>query len=265
MKFVLAVMATLALLVTGAAGAAHATSTTPVVTVSPSHGLRGGDTIHVAGSGITPSASVQVIQCNSYSNDPDENCSPTTTTSADPTGAVSLDITVASVVYQSQDIGDSVPNYCRADGCHIFLAWTDANGQPQVASSNPMEFAGAPARIHARPSSALTNNEKIRVNGSAYGAFGHRVQIVEEACYDIAQGSGCYGALPAVTTWIKPNGTFAIHYRAQRFLADGTDCASADILGSCEMTVIVLTHGQPDDSFGVSAIGQPAAQITFTS
>jgi neocarzinostatin family protein len=237
--------------------------TAPVVTVSPSHGLRGGDTVHISATGIAPSASVQVIQCDTYSTDPDENCSPTTTTAADPMGSVSLHMTVASVVYQSQDIGDSVPIYCRADGCRIFLAWTDADGVAQVASSRTLEFAGAPARIHARPSSALTNNEKIRVNGSAYGAFGHRVEVFEEACYDIAQGSGCYGALPAVTTWISPNGTFAVHYRAKRFLADGTDCTSPDILGGCEMTVVVLTHGLPDDSFGVSAFGQPAAPITF--
>jgi hypothetical protein len=57
-----------------------------------------------------------------------------------------------------------------------------------------------------------------------------------------------------VTTRIKHNGTYAVDYRARRFLADGTDCADGDILGFCEISVVVLTHGEPDDSFGVSSV-----------
>jgi hypothetical protein len=56
-----------------------------------------------------------------------------------------------------------------------------------------------------------------------------------------------------------------VHYRAQRFLSDGTDC-TGDILGFCELSVVVLgSDGNPDDSFGVAARGQPAAPLTFRS
>jgi hypothetical protein len=274
MKLVINVMATLALstatLIAGGALPVNATVATPAVAapavaVSPSHGLVGGRNVHVSGTGLTPAASVTVIECDVYIGDPEQDCFPLTTTTASSSGAVSLGVTVTAVPLRNEPFGDPTPIYCRADGCHIFLAWTDQNGETQVASSTALEFAGAPARIHTRPASDLTDGQVIHVNGSAYGAFGHKVLVLEEACYNIIQGSGCYGALPAVSTFVEPDGTFAVTYHASRFLADGTDCSDPDILGSCEMSVVVLNHGQPDDSFGVSRIGQPAAQITFAA
>lgn len=262
MKLILVAFAALTMLA-GTAVAAEATTPAPVVTVTPSHGLVAGKTVHVSGTGITASASVQVVQCDTYVGDPEQDCPTLTTTTASATGAVALKVKVASLVYRSEPFGDSTPIYCRGDDCRIFLAWTDQDGNPQSASSPALEFKGAPARIHARPATNLKDSQTIRVNGRAYGAFGHRILVLEEACYGIIQGSGCYGALPAVTSWIKPNGTFVVNYPASRYLSDGTDCASDQMLGQCEMSVIVMNHGQPDDSFGVSSIGQPAAFLTF--
>lgn len=264
MKMVLAVTAAFTL-IAGGATAVNATVAAPAVTVSPAHGLVGGRTVHVSGTGLTPAASVAVIECDVYIGDPEQDCFPLTTTTTDAGGTVSLSVAIQSVVLRSEPFGDPVPIYCRADGCHIFLAWSDQNSEPQVVASQALQFVGAPARIHARPSSNLRDGQVIHINGSAYGAVGHRVMVLEEACYNIIQGSGCYGALPAVTSWVKPDGTFSVNYHASRYLADGTDCADPEILGSCEMSVIVFSHGQPDDSFGVSRIGQPAAQITFAS
>src|SRR5581483_895969 len=191
----------------------------PTVNVSPDSHLAGGDTVHVTGTGITPAAPVQVIQCDIFDdNDSGDNCPTLTTTAADPTGGVSVDVTLGDPVYRSQDVGDAWPIYCRADHCQIFLVWPDANGVVQFVSSGDLQFSGAPAHIHAHPSRGLRNGQVIRANGSAYGAQGHKIRILEEACYRIVQGSGCYDQLPAVVMRVGSDGTFTTPYRVRRYL-----------------------------------------------
>jgi hypothetical protein len=255
----------------GAAGVAVAAqsrvgayvSTPSAVTVSPSTALAGGEVVKVAASGITPLASVQVIQCDSYDGHPEDDCSATTTTTASGTGQVKVNLTLQDPVFRSQEIGDAIPIYCRADQCRVFLAWTDASARPQDISSGPLKFKGAPATIVVSTSMNLHGRQLVGVRGTAFGANGHQVMVLEEACYAIVQGSGCYGQLPAVTSVVTDKGRYFVHYRVRQFLADGTDCNDPGILGSCELSVIVLTKGQPDNSFGFSSIGEPAAQITF--
>jgi hypothetical protein len=232
--------------------------------VTPSKGLAGGDVVKVTASGITPSASVQVIQCREPDGDPADVCAPTLTTTASAAGRVSVKLTLADPVWLSQEIGDSIPVYCRADQCHVFLQWTDPDGDQQVLSSPRLWFKGAPATITASPATDLRNRQVVDVNGTAFGAAGHKFEVLEEACYAVSQGSGCYGQLPAVHGRIGKNGRYHVRYRARRYLAGGTDCNDPNLLGLCELTVIVFTKGQPDNSFGVSAIGQPLALITFS-
>jgi hypothetical protein len=65
---------------------------------------------------------------------------------------------------------------------------------------------------------------------------------------------------------VRRKGTWKVGIRVQRFLADGTDCTDPGILGACQITARILDKaGAPDDSFGVSRIGQPGAPITFRS
>lgn len=242
---------------------AAASEAQPVVTVAPSTHLVGGDTVQVTGTGLTPSASVQVVQCDIYDiNDPYDNCPTVTTVNASGTGGVSLPLTLSDPVYRSQDIGNSVPIYCRSDICHIFLVWTDG-GVQQVASSPALKFIGSPATITADPSQNLADQQRIVVSGTAQGAQGHTIKVVEESCYSLSFGQGCSGHLPAVTSRIKRDGSYSVTYEVNRFLADGTDCNNPDNVGLCEMNVIVLTHGQPDRSFGEWDIGWPYAYLTF--
>ena len=248
--------------------AAPSADAAPGITVSRTHGLHGGDVVQVKGRGLPAATSIAVVQCNSISDNPADTpgCYPTTTVTASASGKVSVPVTLADPVYFQEEFGDPVPVYCRADVCHLFLVWTDAAGEQQVLASPVLQFVGAPARIHATPSTGLNNTQLVLVNGSAYGAAGQTVQILEEACFAIIQASGCYGQLPVVTTTVHADGTFSTHYVVQRFLSDGTDCADPDILGACELNVIVLNSaGQPDDSFGVSRIGDPAAFLTFSA
>jgi hypothetical protein len=53
--------------------------------------------------------------------DPADVCAPTLTPTASAAGRVSVMLTLADPVWLSQEIGDSIPVYCRADQCHVFL------------------------------------------------------------------------------------------------------------------------------------------------
>jgi hypothetical protein len=247
-----------------AAGRAVARPAAAPVTVVPSAGLAGGDTVLVTAAGITLAATVQVIQCNIYTGDPEQDCYPRTTVTAGSAGKVSVHVSLADPVYKAEPEGDPTPIYCRADICRIFLAWQDQDGNQQVLSSGVLRFTGSPATITASQSTGLPGHEVVHVTGTARGASWHEVKILEEACYSIVQGSGCYGQYPSVSTIVGRNGTYSVLYRVRRFLPDGTDCASPDILGFCELSVIVIgRNGQPDDSFGVSLRGQPALPLSF--
>jgi neocarzinostatin family protein len=241
------------------------TTTSGLVRATPSKGLAGGDTVQVTGTGITPLASVQVIQCNEPDGDPADVCAPTLTTTASSTGRVSVQLTLTDPVWLSQEIGDSVPVYCRADQCHVLLSWTDSQGKSQTLVSPRLYFTGAPATVTVNQSANLHGHQLVGVRGTAFGAQGHQFEVLEEACYAIVQGSGCYGALPAADGTVGSNGRYYVHYRVLQHLADGTNCSDPDILGQCELTVVIMTNGKPDDSFGVSSIGQPMVGITFRS
>ena len=248
-----------------AAAASAGSADVAPVTVVPSAGLAGGDIVHVTAGGITPAAAVQVIQCDIYAGDPEQDCFPRTTTTAGQGGSVSVDVTLVDPAYRAQPFGDPTPVYCRADICRVFLAWLDQDGNQQVLASGPLEFSGSPATTSANRSSNLRRHQLLHVSGTAYGAEGHLVRILEEACFSIIQGSGCYGQNPAVSTTVRTEGTYAVRYRVRRFLSDGTDCAdTANILGFCELSVIAYDrNGVPDDSFGVSVRGQPALALYF--
>ncbi|MFL6139211.1 MAG: neocarzinostatin apoprotein domain-containing protein [Frankiaceae bacterium] len=237
----------------------------PVVSVTPSTGLARGDTVTVDASGLPPGTAVQVTQCDTFSGDYLNDCMHGPFMTSDGAGRLSTSVTLVDPVHRSQEFGDGLPVYCRADVCRIFLSWTDAAGDLQVASSDPLEFTGAPATITASPSTDLRARQHVRVSGTAYGAEGRTVVVVEEACFDIIQGSGCYGTIVKRSGWVARDGTYALSVKATRYLADGTDCAdAANILGHCQLTARILdASGQPDESFGVSSLGDPGALLTF--
>ena len=87
------------------------------------------------------------------------------------------------------------------------------------------------------------------------------MQVFEEACFSIIQGSGCYGASLIGSAIVAADGKWTIgRMRVTRFLSDDTDCRDPGILGACEISASILdATGSPDDSFGVSRGGQPAA------
>jgi hypothetical protein len=236
----------------------------PEMTVSQVSGLSGGDTVQVSAQGLPAGAEVRVVQCDDFDYWGESNCGDTMVVTASATGSISVPVTLGDPVYRNPPAGDPTPVYCRADVCRLFLAWLDSSGEAQVLSSSLLEFTGAPATILASRSDGLPARRTVTVTGTAYGAEGRTVAVFEAACFSIVQGSGCYGELPRRTTTVRSDGTYTLRYVVRRYLADGTDCTSADILGDCRLVAVVLDEqGNPDDSFGVSRIGQPAVSLTF--
>src|SRR3954452_5983173 len=101
--------------ITATPAGADAIVTDAIVTVSPSSGLAGGDIVHVSAGGVTPLANVRVIQCDTFLDDPAEECFEPTSTNAAASGAVSPDVTLNATVFHNQEFGDPRPVYCRAD------------------------------------------------------------------------------------------------------------------------------------------------------
>jgi hypothetical protein len=239
----------------------------PSLTVTPSTGLAGGDQVAVQATGLPPGVTVRVIQCDQFNDDVELDCPDIASVVADGAGGVAATVTLADPVFRSQPFGDPVPVYCRADVCRIFLVWPDAEGPVQVLASAPLEFVGSPATITATPTTNLRRKQWVRAAGTAFGAEGRTVMVVEEACFAIVQGSGCYGTLLLGSGTVRADGTWSLRVRARRFLADGTDCTdSYNLLGECQLTARILdASGRPDDSFGVARIGDPDVSLSFRS
>ena len=237
----------------------------PAMRVSQVTGLAGGDTVQVAARGLTPNGQVRIVQCDTFDPGSDSNCPDALTLTADSNGRIFTPLTLGDPVTRVEPFGDGVPVYCRADVCHLFVVWTDGTGTTQFLSSRQLFFSGSPATITATPSDNLPVNQWVHVAGTAVGAKGHKVGVFEASCFAIVQGSGCYGQWPTRYTTVGSGGVFTLGYRVHRYLSDGTDCADPDILDSCRLVAVVFTNGVPDDSFGVSRIGQPRAPLTFQS
>ena len=240
----------------------------PAIKVSRTTGLTHGDVVTVTGSRLTPRVPVLMVQCVTAPQDDSGNtgCEVYRYVTTDRHGQLSAKVTLRDPVYMLSGTLDP-PQYCRADHCRIFLAWTDRVGNGHVLESPELQFVGSPATITAHPASDLPAEKWIRVRGTAFGAEGHTVKIYEAACGRRSNEPECFSSLPVRWAKVHSDGTFTTVYPARRFLPDGTDCVdgSFETFG-CQMTVTVLDSlGRRDDSFGVSGRGVPRADLIFAA
>lgn len=240
----------------------------PAVTVSPTTGLAEGTTVTVKGTGLPAGVGVRVVECDFLwaSSDEDDlaDCPGLTTQTSTADGTISARVQVVSTTNR-RAFGGDYPVYCSQDVCHMFLVWQDEYGGNVSAESGILEFAApTTASIDVTPSGNLANGQLVTVTGKVGNAVGHTVQVVEQACFELVQETGCYGRLPAEASKVKKDGTYEITYLASRFLADGTDCTDEDMLGSCRLTLAVLaSDGSPDNRYGDSGKGDPGAGLSF--
>jgi hypothetical protein len=237
--------------------------------VSPSSGLAGGDTVTLRANGAPRDTDLQVVECDYYLADATNggNCIPLTTIATDSSGSLLQQVTLVSLIYHEYYNGDKTPVYCRDDRCRIFLVSLDEQGGGHVvAQSIPLEFTGSSATIRVQPSSGLAVTKWVTVTGTAHGAEGHTVQVVEQACFARKSFEPCYGQLPVKWGKVKDDGTFRVTYDARRHLGDDakTDCRDTGTAARCQISVIVLDKsGRHDDSFGVKHLGQPGRGMSF--
>ncbi len=246
------------------ATAIPASAQTPDINVSRTSGLAGGDEVRVSARGFAPGSEVRIVQCDVFVDSIDGDCPDRTVTTAGATGRIGTRVTLGDPVFRRMEFGAPATVYCRADICHLYAVGDAPDGSRLVLDSGTLRFKGSPATITATPSTNLAASQWVTVRGTAYGAEGRKVRIVEQACFDIIQETGCYGARTAVTTRVHADGRYATPYRVNRLLSDGTDCTTPDILGSCVLSVTVLGRdGQPDDSFGYAPHGDMMTPIAF--
>jgi len=258
-------------------GRAQAAPPPPSVSVSPDSGLSRGSVVTIKARGLRPSTPVRIVECDHHDDNPDTDCpggrAPSTapgswTTTSSRTGTVKLTVKLADPVFRSREFGDAAPVYCRADRCRLFLIWDDATGTRRVLGSDPLRFVGSPATVQVKPSTDLPALKWVAVTGTAPGAEGRTIKVLEQGCFDLVQGRGCYGQLPVRWGKVRADGTFRVKYPAVRHLGDdpATDCADTDMLGRCVISVIVLDAlGRHDDTFGVRDYGEPAASLSFAA
>jgi hypothetical protein len=240
---------------------------TPSISVTPHDQLRGGEPVVVRATGLAPATAVRLVQCPFFDPEADPldqpYCSDLATGTTDATGLLLTTVSVADPVYINEPFGDPRPVYCRADTCRMFVTWLDSAGVRQDVGSKPLHFTGLPATLAVTPNVALQDGQRVVVSGSAYGAQGRTLVIVEEACYTMVQGAGCYGTRVLATSRVGSRGGWWLKVPVHRSLADGTDCSDPDaITGVCQLTARILKpDGTPDDSFGVARLGQPGVQV----
>lgn len=253
------------------AGAADGSSA--AVYVSPHRGLQNGDRVAVWATGLPKATPVRVQQCNVFDDSIPASwgCPDLAVVTTSRFGTLFTTVVLRDpLMYNDGGPGAGRAVYCRADTCRIgLLTLPNENDEDQVlAQSAPLIFRGSPATVTAQPSTDLADYQWVHVTGTAYGAEGRLVRVVEHSCYEIIQGTGCYAEAAAVWTRVGSRGGYSVWYLARRILmSDDTpvDCnGTDDFLLRCVISAAVYRRdGTPDNSFGMESYGEPMVDISF--
>ncbi len=239
----------------------------PSASVHPSHGLSAASKVTVTATGLPPNLTVNIVQCSRASADAGHSvygCPPVRVVTTSATGTVSAQFNPLATVWLHNLETSEVPVYCRADVCRYYIEWIETDTWTEHSvPTNLMYFNGDPATIAAVGSVAnLTDGQTVQVSGSARRSAGRYVTIVQASCFVNDLIGGCVGRLPVGSAPLRADGTFSATVPVHRILADGTDCVTA--AWGCQLHVVVLgADGEPDDSFGVSRLGDPNVAISF--
>ena len=264
-----ATLTVLLVLLAGLLGVDPAAAAPPAgISVSPMTGLEEGTTVTVKGTGLPAGVDVAIVQCDflwAASDDDDlSDCPGLATQRSTAGGTISTQVQIIATTSR-QAFGGDYPVYCSQNLCHMFLVWQDSYGDNVSVGSGILAFAApTTSSIEVTPSDGLANVQQVTVTGTVSSAVGRSVRVLEQACFQLVQETGCYGQLPAKASKVKADGTYKITYPASRFLSNGTDCTDEDMLGSCRLTLVVLdADGNPDNRYGDSSKGDPGAGLAF--
>jgi hypothetical protein len=275
-RVLLALFATLAFagVFLPAAMTPSAAATGPTLSLARTTDLAAGGHVLATLTHLPAATSVQFAQCDDrfdpsnakYGCDARTGALPAAKTNS--SGALTIRLTVGDPLYLAREQGDPLPVYCRADQCRIFAVWT-SKGVLHTLASPKLQFRGSPATIIATPATDLTDGQKVVVKGTAAGAYGQTVVVVEEDCFHLVQETGCEGTVVLGKTVVQAHGLWQLSVNVPRVLPDGIDCSvPGDFIldSTCQLTARVMTSsGVPDDSFGISRYGDPRALLSFVA
>ncbi len=183
---------------------AVAAPTVPTVTVTPSNGLKNGQSVTITGSGFTAGESVYAVECLVTATGA-AGCNTAGATAITVNADGTLPSTTFTVATGTIGTGTCGTNAANAHGCAISVS--TATGAD--AGAAPIAFAIAkprpvPRALFVRPSANLRNGQFVTVYGRGFIARDH-VYIVECLVGATSAGRCDLHTLKAVT--IRPNGT----------------------------------------------------------
>jgi hypothetical protein len=234
----------------------------PTVVVSPAHDLRDGQTVSLRARGLPARTPVRIIQCDVLWYD--GGCPALLAGTTTARGTISARVTVAAVVYNQREVSESYPVYCRGDHCKLFVVWGDGG---EIGA--PLEFTGSPATVAVSPRAGLVDRQ-VRVSGTADGARGRTVFVVQQMCFHKYNDHGCSNAVKLGRTTVRRDGTWGLAARVHAVLnvvpSAPYDCRAPDsFYGNCRISAQVLdTADNPDITFGDALYwGTPNVTIQF--
>ncbi|MFL6238220.1 MAG: hypothetical protein ACJ735_01825 [Actinomycetes bacterium] len=242
-----------------------ASAVAPKVIVSPSTGLVHGESVVVRLRGLPPHTSVGLAECDTFFilfEDP--VCSRVGALTTNGNGRGAAGVVLDDPVVNASPGADSHFVYCRDEQCRMWAWWTDSAGDIQTAASAVLDFVGSTLTYSASPTDRLVNGERVKLSGTAYGAEGQTMQVVEVFCVDDVQLT-CTAVQVLGSAVVRPNGTWSRAVHVHRRIG-GEDCANPDSLAYCGVAAeVVETSGAVDLSFGAVLTGDTVSRLSFTS
>jgi hypothetical protein len=161
---------------------------------APLRGMHSGDVVPVKGRGVPPLVQVRVIQCDTFTGDPDAgDCADAAVTTASSCVTVALSLTLADPVYRIEPFGDPM-----LPGRQVpHLPGLDRRDRQRAGGELARARLCRLARDDHRHAGERAAGQPARCTWSApqFGARGHTV--------------GPYGELAVVAATVRRDGTFA--------------------------------------------------------
>lgn len=149
----------------------------PTVTVTPTAGIKDGDTVTVHGAGYTPSAPIAILECSGLSQ---ATCNIGGLVSATAAADGTVD---GSIVVHTGAIGTGT---CAASSSNCLIAVANEVDQTQVGSA-PLGFG---PQVYATPNSNLKAGQTVTVSGAGFPVKNGPVYVLQCATKP-AGADGC--------------------------------------------------------------------------
>ncbi len=210
----------------------------PSITVSPSTGLKNGDTVTITGSGFTPGDSLYALECLATATSA-AGCNAAGATPITANSDGTLPSTTFKVTTGTIGTGTCGTSASDLSGCVISVSNATAGDAAHAA----ITFAAiAGPSITVSPSTGLKNGDTVTITGSGFTAGDSLYAVQCLATATSAAGCNAAGATPitANSDGTLPSTTFKV---TTGTIGTGTCGTSASDLSGCVISVSNATAG----------------------